>query len=87
VASSGDVRVSKFLSLALRHRPQAAGLTLDPEGWANVDALIEGAETQGLTLMPRAGRITAPTVKQSPLRAAATCAPFTVTEAIDVAGA
>ena len=33
---------SKYLSLILRHRPEAAGVTLDEHGWANVDELIEG---------------------------------------------
>ena len=26
---------SKFLSYVLRHKPDAIGLTLDPEGWAD----------------------------------------------------
>ena len=33
---------SKYLSLILRHKPEAAGITLDEHGWANVDELIEG---------------------------------------------
>jgi len=41
---------SKFLSFVLRHEPQAIGLTLDPEGWANIDALIDGAARDGRTL-------------------------------------
>ena len=32
--------ISKHLSYILRHKPQAIGLTLDPQGWANVDDLI-----------------------------------------------
>lgn len=35
---------SKFLSYVLRHEPQAIGLTLDGEGWADIAALIEGAK-------------------------------------------
>ena len=31
---------SKFLSLILRHRPEVIGLTLDLNGWANVQDLI-----------------------------------------------
>ncbi|MFM2393679.1 MAG: 2-phosphotransferase [Bacteroidota bacterium] len=31
---------SKFLSLVLRHAPETIGLTLDENGWANVDELI-----------------------------------------------
>jgi len=36
------IRTSKFLSLILRHKPEAAGITLDEHGWANVDELIVG---------------------------------------------
>lgn len=35
-------RTSRFLSLVLRHRPEAAGVTLDAGGWADVDALLAG---------------------------------------------
>jgi putative RNA 2'-phosphotransferase len=35
------VRLSKFLSLVLRHKPDAIGLTLDAQGWVNIDELIE----------------------------------------------
>lgn len=31
---------SKFLSFVLRHEPQAIGLTLDSEGWADIDELV-----------------------------------------------
>ncbi|WP_192562727.1 RNA 2'-phosphotransferase [Pseudomonas gozinkensis] len=41
---------SKFLSFVLRHEPQAIGLTLDSEGWTNIDALIDGAARDGRTL-------------------------------------
>jgi putative RNA 2'-phosphotransferase len=34
--------VSKFLSLILRHKPEAIGIELDEHGWANVDELIAG---------------------------------------------
>lgn len=37
------VRLSKFLSLVLRHRPERIGLTLDAGGWANVDELLRRA--------------------------------------------
>lgn len=33
---------SRFLSLTLRHKPRAIGITLDEHGWANVSELIEG---------------------------------------------
>lgn len=41
---------SKFLSYVLRHEPQVIGLTLDSEGWGNVDALIAAAAQHGRTL-------------------------------------
>lgn len=42
--------VSKFLSYVLRHEPHAIGITLDSEGWAQIDALIAGAQHAGKTL-------------------------------------
>lgn len=42
--------VSKFLSYVLRHEPHAIGITLDGEGWAEIDALIAGAQHAGKTL-------------------------------------
>ena len=36
------IKVSKYLSLILRHKPEAAGITLDKNGWANVKDLIKG---------------------------------------------
>ncbi len=44
------VRVSKFLSLVLRHHPENIGLKLDKEGWANIDDLIKGAKKSGIHL-------------------------------------
>ena len=35
-----DVTASKFLSLILRHKPEAAGISLDPEGWAEVEDIL-----------------------------------------------
>ena len=33
---------SRYLSLILRHKPEAAGITVDEHGWANVNELIAG---------------------------------------------
>lgn len=33
-------KLSVFISLVLRHNPDAAGIKLDEHGWANVDELI-----------------------------------------------
>lgn len=35
-------RLSRLLSRVLRHHPTMVGLALDPQGWADVDALIVG---------------------------------------------
>jgi putative RNA 2'-phosphotransferase len=40
-------RISKFLSLILRHQPQLIGIELDERGWANVDELIKRANKHG----------------------------------------
>jgi putative RNA 2'-phosphotransferase len=45
-----EIRASKFLSLVLRHKPGAAGVSLDPEGWAPVADLLAGCERAGITL-------------------------------------
>lgn len=45
-----DIEVSKFLSYVLRHHPEAIGLSLDNEGWVEIDALIEGARGAGKSL-------------------------------------
>lgn len=41
------VRISKFLSLVLRHKPEAIELILDEHGWAVVDDLLELAKRSG----------------------------------------
>lgn len=41
------VRVSKFLSLVLRHQPETLGLALDPEGWIEIEALLAAADEYG----------------------------------------
>jgi putative RNA 2'-phosphotransferase len=35
-----QVRLSRRLSMILRHRPEAAGITLDPHGWVPVPTLL-----------------------------------------------
>lgn len=47
-----EIRISKFLSLVLRHRPEEIGLRLDPAGWAEVEELLEGCARRGLPLTP-----------------------------------
>lgn len=50
MAGKRDVAASKFLSLVLRHDPGAAGLALDPAGWAEVDDVLAGAARAGIAL-------------------------------------
>lgn len=40
-------RISKFLSLVLRHRPEQIGLRLDVGGWVEVDALLAASAAHG----------------------------------------
>ncbi|MGL4461139.1 MAG: RNA 2'-phosphotransferase [Planctomycetia bacterium] len=48
--ASDLVRTSKFLSLVLRHKPEEIGLTLDANGWADVEELIRLAKQHGRRL-------------------------------------
>ena len=45
-----NVRISKLLSLALRHEPSALALTLDEAGWTDVDRVLAGLRTLGFDL-------------------------------------
>ena len=40
-------KLSKFISLILRHKPEEIGITLDSHGWAKVDELINGINNSG----------------------------------------
>jgi putative RNA 2'-phosphotransferase len=42
------VKISKTLSYWLRHRPDAAGLALDPAGWTDVDCVLAALAREGL---------------------------------------
>ena len=44
------LKISKFLSLVLRHQPGQIGLTLDAQGWADVDELLLKANQHGVAL-------------------------------------
>ncbi len=46
------VRLSKFLSLVLRHQPETIGLTLDENGWVQVTTLLEKLAAQGFEINP-----------------------------------
>ena len=36
----GLVESSRFISLVLRHKPEALDITLDEHGWADVETLV-----------------------------------------------
>jgi putative RNA 2'-phosphotransferase len=44
------VKLSKFISLVLRHKPEEIGLALDENGWADVAELIARANLKGVRL-------------------------------------
>lgn len=48
--SEQHAEISKFLSFVLRHQPDAIGITLDLEGWADISALVTAAGNEGKKL-------------------------------------
>jgi uncharacterized protein (TIGR02452 family) len=50
LSKSDLVHRSKFLSLVLRHRPDRIGITLDDQGWVDVDVLLAAAAAHGVTI-------------------------------------
>lgn len=44
------IKLSKFISRVLRHRPQAIHLTMDAQGWVSVKELLQNANRQGIPL-------------------------------------
>jgi len=42
-----NTKISKFLSLILRHKPETIGLSLDEQGFANIDELINKTNKLG----------------------------------------
>ncbi|MEY2881850.1 MAG: hypothetical protein RLZZ15_4230 [Verrucomicrobiota bacterium] len=45
-----DLRLSKFLSLVLRHAPEKIGIELDAAGWVEVEALLAACGRHGVAL-------------------------------------
>ncbi len=41
------IKTSKFLSYVLRHRPDSIGITLDKNGWVDIDELLAAAHRHG----------------------------------------
>src|SRR4051794_9677970 len=48
--ASHTMRISKYLSYHLRHHPEELGLTLEPGGWAPVDALLQASAARGFAI-------------------------------------
>ncbi|NUT37168.1 MAG: RNA 2'-phosphotransferase [Hamadaea sp.] len=44
------VKTSKRLAYVLRHRPDSIGLTLTPDGWADIDELLRALAGHGMRL-------------------------------------
>ncbi len=42
-----EKKISKFLSLVLRHHPDLIGINLDEQGWTDVEVLLANANRQG----------------------------------------
>ena len=47
---SKEDKLSVFLSLVLRHKPETVGIQVDEHGWANVDELLAGINSTGRTI-------------------------------------
>src|ERR1700749_1673934 len=50
ISEKENTNISKFLSLVLRHQPQLIGITLDEQGWVDVDELLKQANSNGHNL-------------------------------------
>ncbi|MCY7351608.1 MAG: RNA 2'-phosphotransferase, partial [Cytophagaceae bacterium] len=50
VSDSETQRLSKFLSLVLRHQPETIGITLDENGWTDVAALLGKLKNRGFRI-------------------------------------
>jgi putative RNA 2'-phosphotransferase len=50
ISDRENKRISKFLSLVLRHQPELIGIELDEQGWTDVNTLIEKMNSRGFVL-------------------------------------
>lgn len=50
ISDKEKIRLSKFLSLLLRHKPGEIGLELDSNGWADVESLLHKCREAGVPL-------------------------------------
>ena len=47
ISEKESIKISKLLSLVLRHQPETIGITLDENGWTETSALIEKINQSG----------------------------------------
>ena len=47
---TSHTRISKFLSLVLRHKPELIDIQLDSNGWTDVDILLEKSNLHGVPI-------------------------------------
>ena len=47
ISEKENTRISKFLSLVLRHQPETIGIQLDEQGWVPVDILLKQLVAHG----------------------------------------
>jgi putative RNA 2'-phosphotransferase len=52
ISENENTRISKFLSLVLRHQPDMVGINLDANGWTDVNILLERAGRKGFRISP-----------------------------------
>jgi putative RNA 2'-phosphotransferase len=45
-----NIRISKFLSLVLRHQPETINIQLDANGWTDIDFLLEKMNEHGFLI-------------------------------------
>jgi putative RNA 2'-phosphotransferase len=50
ITEKENIRISKFLSLVLRHKPEQIGIELDDNGWADVSLLIQKCNEASIPL-------------------------------------
>ncbi|HKJ81314.1 MAG TPA: RNA 2'-phosphotransferase [Ignavibacteriaceae bacterium] len=50
MANKNNIRLSKYLCLILRHKPDIIGIDLDEHGWADVTQLLEKMNQSGETI-------------------------------------
>ncbi|MDQ5951346.1 MAG: putative 2-phosphotransferase [Patescibacteria group bacterium] len=45
-----EVKISKFMSLVLRHKPEEIGVVLNESGWVKINDLIDGMNKRGMAV-------------------------------------